>query len=132
MTILILDSSILVIQRLHEMLSEINNISSIYRAQTYKAAIDILNVKTISLLVIDSGIGNRVIDLIKNVKESKLAPSVIILSNPYDDYILRECRLHGADFIFDKYYEFEKITGVINALTEVNDTGRGKFSESLK
>lgn len=114
MKILIVDSSILVIQRLDEMLSEIKNISTVYKAQSYEDAINFLTSKTLSLVVLDSGLGLRVINLLKKIKETGSTASVIILSNHYDDYILREYKSHGADFIFDKYYEFEKITEVIN------------------
>jgi DNA-binding NarL/FixJ family response regulator len=116
MDILIVDSSILVIQRLDEMLSEMKSISTVYKAQSFEKAINLLLSKPVSLVVLDSRLGIGVINLLKKIKETGSTTTVIILSNYYDDYILGECESHGADFIFDKYFEFEKITGVINTI----------------
>ncbi len=116
MKVLLVDSSLLVIQRLEEMLSEMNNVRTIHKALSYEEAKKMMNTDSFSLVVLDSGLRTGAIKLLKKIKKNTSPAYVIVLSNHYDDYILRECKTHGADFIFDKYHEFGKISGVIDEI----------------
>ncbi len=58
------------------------------------------------------------IDVLESIKEDKLAPITIMLSNyPHQQYRDR-VRNAGGDFFFDKSTEFEKIIDVVKQLTQ--------------
>ena len=115
MQVLIVDNSIQILDRLAQILSEMECIKSIYKAVSYQEATIFLKKNKPDVVLLDSGLrGNGTINLLKEIKKTGSAAPVIILSSCYDDYIVRECKSYGADFIFDKYHEFEKIPGVID------------------
>ena len=59
---------------------------------------------------------NESFKLLKLIKQAAIFTPVIILSAHTDGYVLRQCKLMGADYYFDKYHEFEKIAGIINSI----------------
>jgi DNA-binding NarL/FixJ family response regulator len=71
-------------------------------------------------VLLDSGLPeNGTIRLLKNLKEAGSNATIFILSSSYDDHILKECKCYSVDFIFDKYQDFVKIPGVINAIAGI-------------
>ncbi len=117
MQILIVDSSVQVIDRLEEILSEAESVCAIHRAVSYNEAAVFFKEDMPDVVLLDSGLrGNGTINLLKKIKETGSKALVIILSTRYDDFLIKECKLNGADFFFDKYYEFEKIPAIIDSI----------------
>ena len=116
MQILIVDRSIRVIDRLEEIVSEAENITAIHRAVCYEEAkkLFIENKHDAVLLDIDLP-GNESLKLLKEIKKTGGETCVIILSIHMDNYTQEKYKSLGADFFFDKYYDFEKICGLLEA-----------------
>ena len=117
MKVLIVDTSVQILQRLEEMLSEMKSVGNIYKAVNYEEAVELCKENKISVVLLDSGLrDNGTINVLKYLKETGSVAAIIFLSTCYDDFILRECKSYNVDFIFDKYQEFYKITGIINSI----------------
>ena len=117
MEILIVDSSIQIIERLEEILSESDNINAIHKAVCYEEASKLFKENEPDFVLLDVSLpGKESFKILKEIKEISRKTFVIILSSDLDKYIKEECTSLGSDFFFDKYYDFEKICGVINTI----------------
>jgi DNA-binding NarL/FixJ family response regulator len=115
MQVLIIDNSLLIVERLKEFLSESTNISVLLSASSYEEALQLFMLHRPGIVVLDHHLPeNKSYQLLREVKEVALKTLVILLSIENDDYTLQQCTILGADFFFDKYNEFEKIAVVIN------------------
>jgi DNA-binding NarL/FixJ family response regulator len=117
MRVLIADNSELIVQRLEELLSESTFILMIDRAFSYEEAQQLFNQNKPDVVVLDINLpGNTSYQLLKEIKEEVPQTVVIVMSIRLDEYILQQCRNLGADFFFDKYYEFQNIPVTINGM----------------
>jgi len=60
--------------------------------------------------------GKRALDLLKKIREYSAETVVMVLFNLASDFSIKQFRDSGADYLFDKYNDFEKIAPVINAI----------------
>ncbi len=68
------------------------------------------------------------INVLKAIKKNHAATKVIVLTNYSEDIYSMLCLRAGADYFFDKHYQFEAVTEVISQLLEngaVDVPGRG-------
>jgi DNA-binding NarL/FixJ family response regulator len=122
MKVLIVDSSIRIIERLEEILSEAENITAIHRAVSYEEATKLFKENKHDAVLLDIFLPrNESFKLLKEIKQTGCKTSVIILSVQTDNYVQERCKSLGADFFLDKYNEFEKIPGVINGIAGNNN-----------
>jgi DNA-binding NarL/FixJ family response regulator len=116
MQVLIVDSSLGVTERLEEIISEAEYITAIHRAGSYKEAIKIFNENKYDAVLLDIDLpGNNSIELLKEIRRAGGKTFVIIMYTHADSYIMKQCKSVGVDFFFDKYYDFEKICGLLAA-----------------
>lgn len=121
MQILIIDSSVQILDRLQELLSGNKNISRIDKTQSSVDAMELILKNNHKIVLLDGNMpGEGTLKILKGIKRQGSKILVIILCNGYDDLLIDELKLNGADFLFDKYHEFEKIYEVINATVEEN------------
>lgn len=119
MQVLIVDSSIQIIERLEEILAEEENIDGIVSAVSYEEATKLINEKKPDVVLLDCSLpANGSLKLLKEINETCSKTSVIILSIQEHNYIYEKCRLPGVDFFLDKYYGFEKIPGAIKNIAD--------------
>lgn len=119
MIVLVIDSSVHIIERLQHILSETDNIKATYGAVSYKDASRFFKTNKIDVVLLDGGLpGSMSVDLLNEIKTLDEEITVIVLANSTDNYIKTKYELHGADYFFDKYHEFENIPGIINTLTK--------------
>ncbi len=119
MEILIVESSLQIIERLEVILSETKNITAIHRASSFEEASKNFASAKPDVVLLDVGLPeNKSVDLLKEIKAIKRKPAVIVLSSQTDMLTKKKYLSVGADFFFDKYHEFEKITGVLNNISE--------------
>ncbi|MDZ4810688.1 MAG: response regulator [Bacteroidota bacterium] len=117
MVLLILESSKLITDRLIDLISEAREGVKFFRADSYKQATELLDEFNPDVVVLDLNLpGATTLELIKKIKESNDKRTVIVLFSITDEYTLKQCREYGADFLFDNYYEFEKIPAVISSI----------------
>ena len=114
--VLVVDSSVFIIERWQNILSETENIKNVYGAVAYKDASILFKEIKPNVVLLDGGLpGNMSIDLLKEFKATSEHTTVIILANSVDTHVEEKCKSLGADFFFDKYHDFEKIPAFITA-----------------
>ena len=115
--VLIVDDSILVQQRLVDMLAEIDGIEVVGKAkgesEALSKALELVPDVVILDIRLHEGNGINVLQKIKN--DSANTVVIIITSYPYPQYRER-CVAAGADFFFSKSTEFDKIPEVLKRL----------------
>jgi len=117
MIVLVVDSSVHIIERLQHILSETNKIKAVYGAVSFKDAARFFKENKTDLVLLDGNLpGSTSVDLLGEIKAVNENTIVIILANNVDSYAQEKYKLHGADFFFDKYHEFNKIPGVIDTI----------------
>jgi len=119
MKVFIVEDSKVVCERLNTMISELTEVEIIGEAEDALDATNSIRKMKPDAVILDirlaSGSG---IDVLKNIKQDKPAPTVIILTNyPYPQY-KKKCLNGGADYFFDKSSEFNKITEVLKQLIQ--------------
>lgn len=121
MIVLVIDSSVHIIERLQYILSETDNIKAAYGAVSYKDASRFFKAHKIDVVLLDGSLpGSMSVDLLNEIKTFDEDITVIVLSNSTDNYVKTKYKLNGADYFFDKYHEFENIPGIIDTLTKKN------------
>ncbi len=122
MKVFIVDDSALVRERIIAMISEHPEIEIIGQAKNAPEGINsILKLKP-DVVILDIRMsGGNGIEVLKNIKKNKCAPTIIILTNyPYPQY-RKKCMEAGADYFFDKSTEFNKIIEVIKKLIQESE-----------
>jgi DNA-binding NarL/FixJ family response regulator len=117
-TVFVADDSIVLRERLLEMLREIPGVQVLGCAEEGLHAIDCIRHLRPDAVVLDiqmpCGTG---LDVLKNVKRANSGPLVIVFTNfPYPQYRKRALD-YGAEFFFDKTTEFEKLRELFGQLT---------------
>lgn len=118
MKVVIADDSKILRERLTEMATEISGINVVGQAATGFETIDQIEKFRPDAVLLDIRMpfGNG-LDVLKNIKNKAYAPVVIVLTNfPLPQY-QELCRKSGADYIFDKSNDFEKIFGLLNDMS---------------
>lgn len=119
MEILIVDSSLQIIKRLEELLSEAKNIKTIHRVVSYAQASAFFNTGIPDVVLLDTGLpGNKSVDLLKEIKAANTKTAVIVLSIHIDELTMKKHISAGADYFLDKYHEFEKIPVIIKNIAD--------------
>ena len=117
MPVLILDSSTNVADRLGDLVAEVKQGIAIYKAASDKAAIKLLDkIKPAAVLLDVDFSGNSALAILKKIKIKNDKTVVIVLYTHADEMKLELYKEIGADFIFNKYDDFEKIPAIISAL----------------
>ena len=121
MQVLIVDSSIQIIERWKEIVSEAGNIAAIHTAVSYEEAKKLLKENKYDAVLLDIDLpGNKSLKLAREIKTAPEETSVILLFTHIDDYIQEQCKSLRVDFLFDKYYDFEKICGLLGNVSIIN------------
>lgn len=117
MPVLVLDSSTHLADRLVDLVAEVKQETEIYKAATDKAAIKLLEKLKPSIVLLDVDFsGNNAIEILKKIKIKNDKTVVIVLYTHTDEMKLELYKEIGADFIFNKYDDFEKIPAIISTI----------------
>jgi DNA-binding NarL/FixJ family response regulator len=112
-SILLVDDNKNFVNRMKNLLTEVDNISIIHTAFDFDEATLLLNQKP-DLVVLDIQFpGGNGINLLKQIKNSTEESEVIMLSNHASEYYRRQCKALGALDFLDKTNEFELLPGMI-------------------
>jgi len=119
MRILIIDGSVLIIDRWQQLLNELDFVSMVYGAVSYKDGIRVYEEINPDVILLDSNLARKEwILLLKEIKSRNKTKTVIVFSNSKDDHIQKLSTAHGANFVFDKYHDFEKIPLILRSISE--------------
>jgi DNA-binding NarL/FixJ family response regulator len=117
MQVLIIDSSIQIIERLEQLLTEIDGISKCFGATNSTEGLNMFNEIKPDIILLDMNFpDNLSYNLIKQIKGSGQKNCLITLSIHIDNAIQEQCFLLGADFFFDKYFAYDKIPEAIGSI----------------
>ncbi len=116
-SILIVDDSSVIIERLSELLHELDFIDSVVHASNYREAIEMLTEETIDTVLLDIHLpGKNGIALLKYIKSMYPQIKVIMLSNQATEFYRMLCKKAGASHFIDKSKEFESIPEILSSL----------------
>jgi DNA-binding NarL/FixJ family response regulator len=131
MEILIIHRSIEVVDRLGEIVSGSENIRRIHKASSYEEATRLFLEFQPGFVILDSGLSPKVsFKILEEIKKTGRKTCVVVLSRGLDKYIMEEYISLGADFIFDEFYDFEKICGVINMINQPGKRSNNNKNDS--
>lgn len=117
-TILIVDDSIIIIERVTEILKDLENISSVAQVHSYTEAMTALEQNRPDIVLLDINLpGTNGIELLRHLKKSDPSITVIMFSNRGNAYYKDLCKRLGADFFVDKSKGFEQLPAIIGSLS---------------
>jgi DNA-binding NarL/FixJ family response regulator len=117
MQVLIVDSSVQIIERMQQLLTEMEHISTVFGAVAYRDGSEFFRATDPSVVLIDSRLhDNECVRLIREIKMAAAGTQVIVMMNGEDNQMQEKYRSSGADILFDKYHDFERIPEAINLI----------------
>lgn len=120
MNILVVDDTDLVVQRLFEMLKELDCIDHLYKANSYDEAVTEMKAKLPDVVLLDIQMpGKNGIELLQFIRNRYPDVITIMFTNRTSDFYKEICENIGANYFVDKSTEFEKIPGIIESLMPV-------------
>ena len=109
-SLLIVDDSPIIIERVIESLKEHESVKKILTATDYKTAIESLNNHVPGFVLLDIQLpGKSGIELLKYIMKEYPLVKVIMFSNLLDDNYIKVCRKIGAKYFIDKSKNFDQI-----------------------
>ncbi|RYF91496.1 MAG: response regulator [Chitinophagaceae bacterium] len=120
LNILLVDDSQLVIERLFEILTELECIKSIKEANSYQQALAVLSTSQLDVVLMDIKIpGKNGIELLSYIKKNYPGIVTVMLTNQVNPSYQTLCKAIGCDHYIDKSTEFESIAGLLESYVPV-------------
>jgi DNA-binding NarL/FixJ family response regulator len=114
-TVLIVDDSILIIERMIPLLEEIENISFVVHAANYKEGLEVLSRLTPDMVLLDINLPDKSgIELLRVIQERHLDIAVLMISNNADQYYRDICKKLGAQYFLDKSTDIDLLPSVLS------------------
>jgi len=117
MKVFIADDSHLFRRRLTEMICELEGVEIVGQAGHAQEVLEAITVQLPDVVTLDVNIlGGSGIDVLTKIKQDRLAPVVIMLTNQSSLPYRKKCAQAGADFFVDKANEISDVRQIIEAL----------------
>lgn len=114
---MIIDSSILIVERIANLLYESGKKITVYPAVSSEAAALALENIILDVVLLELSLpGSQSLLLLKKIKEIDNYIQVILLTSEQDIFNKSRYTTLGADLFLDKYHEFEKIPAAIDSV----------------
>jgi len=118
LNVFIVEDSSAVRESLHQMLSDIHGVSVVGYAADEAGAIEGINTLLPDFVILDlhlqQGTG---LNVLTNVKKNHARMKVAVLSNYASALYVSACRQSGADYFFDKSFQFMLLGKLLTQLT---------------
>jgi DNA-binding NarL/FixJ family response regulator len=112
--VLVVDDSLIVVQRIISLLKEHEYIESVFSALNYRQAQDILSNNDVHIALLDINMpGQNGLDLLEYIKLKHPTVINIMLTNQSEAHYREICVRLGADHFLYKTSEFEKVPELI-------------------
>ena len=119
MNIALVDDSLLVRERIANIISEIPGAKVIGEAGNSSEAIDVVRKAKPEVVILDIKMpGESGLQVLRKLKNEFEELRIIMLTNYSDSQYKAECLMHGADYFLSKSDEFDKLPEVISKLGE--------------
>jgi two-component system, cell cycle response regulator DivK len=130
LTVLIIDDSEMILERVSEMISEIEGIEVVLKAESAIKGLELAQEVKPDLVILDIKMPDvSGLDILSDLKQIEISPVVIILTNyPYATYRRRCLELH-ADYFFDKSSEFSRVKDIVLDLLHLSETREAGSNE---
>jgi DNA-binding NarL/FixJ family response regulator len=116
-SILIVEDSPLITDRLQAMLKELVNVGSLDHVGECSSAMRHFTKSRPDIVLLDINLpGCSGLDLLRYIKGHHPGTAVIMLTNQVDNYYRKKCKELGAAYFIDKSREFEKVLVIISSL----------------
>jgi DNA-binding NarL/FixJ family response regulator len=117
--VLVVDDSLIVSNRLRNLLSGLEYIQFSGHAENYSDALLFTDALKPHVVLLDINIkGKSGIEILKQVKKDYPSIKVIMFTNQSDEHYRKLCLGLGADYFLDKSSEFESLTGLLEKIYE--------------
>ena len=114
---LIVDDSLIIIERFIEILNEMENIGMVLYASNYTEGLQLLEDLKPDIALLDINLPDKSgIDLLRIIHQRKLDIKVIMVTNQSTEHYKKVCSNLGAQYFFDKSNEFEQIPDIISTI----------------
>ncbi|HET6256024.1 MAG TPA: response regulator transcription factor [Puia sp.] len=108
--VLVVDDSLLVLQRMIPMLQDNENVEFVVHAGSYKEALSVLNEVLPDCILLDIQLPDQSgIELLQLVREKYARVLVFMMTNKASKYYRAICKQMGANRFFDKSMDFDRI-----------------------
>jgi CheY-like chemotaxis protein len=115
-SILIVDDSLIIAERLQAMLRGLNNTGAVESVGNYPLAVQRLTDASFNIVCLDINLpGKSGIELLRHIKAAYPQIVVIMLTNQSSDYYRTICKRLGADYFMDKSTEFDHVPFIISS-----------------
>ena len=116
-TILIVDDSPIILDRLSMKLQKLESAGAIHAARTYADALQLLGSAEIDIAVFDIHLEDKSgIDLLRATRQRHPGVVVIMLTNQASEQVETTCRKLGAAHFLDKSKDFGRIPDIIASI----------------
>ena len=116
-TVLIVDNSLLIIDRLLGMIKEVASVKRVFAATNFNEAVTILKIKKTNIVLLDIKLpGENGIELLKYIVKTYPGTKVVMLSNLVSKYYQQLCKKEGAVNFIDKSKDFDLIPDIVAGL----------------
>ncbi len=116
-SLLIVDDSILIVQRLTGLLKEAKVSRKVFTAENYNEAVKIIDENKPAIVLLDIQLpGKNGIDLLRWIVQEYPAIKVVMITNQVSEYYQRLCKEIGAVGFVDKSKDFDLIPKLIREL----------------
>ncbi|MCX6317531.1 MAG: response regulator [Bacteroidetes bacterium] len=128
MQVLIVDGSVQIIERMQQELADMEHITTVFGAVAYRDGVEFFRAVKPPVVLLDSRLkDNECIRLMQVIRNEVPHTRIIVMLNGEDNHIQEKYRLAGANLLFDKYHEFQKIPSAVNSIGAEVIYGAGKI-----
>ena len=122
MNVVLVDDSLLVRERVANIISEIPGVKVIGEAGNSREAIAVVRNTNPDVVILDIKMpGESGLQVLRKLRKEFAELKIIMLTNYSDSQYKAECLMHGADYFLSKSDEFDKLPEVFSKLGKAQD-----------
>lgn len=132
MRVIIADDSVLILERLQQMLSQYKQVEIVGSLRNGKEALEALRMLKPDLAIVDNKMpGLTGLEVLTEIRKEDSVIKVIILTF-YSSENYRQLAIKaGADYFFSKVDDFEKVSWVVNEMVSKNENSKKRSRMTL-
>lgn len=117
LVVLVVEDSLLIIERIFSLLEESEHIKLVVHAANYAESMKMIKEVNADVVLLDINLPDKSgIELLQEIKSNHPGMKVVMLTNHANQNYREICMHMGADYFLDKSNDFEKIPDVIRTL----------------